>query len=219
MNKKMLVFIIAVLLGSGAMLNAQKGGYTGQSSPTVSVKQAKNLKDDSPVILRGKILRYLGNDKYLFSDGSETITIEIKNRLWQNISVSENDEIEISGEVDKEFAKIEIEVSRIRKTAESQATQGSGYTGPSVSIVSVKQAKNLRDDSPVILRGKILRFLGDEKYLFSDDSGSITVEIDDHLWQGVTVSENDTVEISGKLDKEFAKIEIEVSSIKKVAGR
>jgi uncharacterized protein (TIGR00156 family) len=91
-----------------------------------------------------------------------------------------------------------------------------GYTGPGLDPITVAEAKNLRDDSPVVLRGRIERFLGDEKYLFSDDSGTVTVEIDNRLWTGLSVSQNDTVEISGEVDKDFRGIEIEVSSIKKV---
>jgi uncharacterized protein (TIGR00156 family) len=91
-----------------------------------------------------------------------------------------------------------------------------GYTGPGLEPITVAEAKNLRDDSPVVLRGKIERFLGDEKYLFTDDSGTITVEIDNRLWAGFSVNQNDTVEISGEVDKDFRGIEIEVSAIKKV---
>jgi uncharacterized protein (TIGR00156 family) len=91
-----------------------------------------------------------------------------------------------------------------------------GYTGPGLESITVAEAKNLRDDSPVVLTGKIERFLGDEKYLFSDDSGTITVEIDNRLWAGLSINQNDTVEISGEVDKDFRGIEIEVSAIKKV---
>jgi uncharacterized protein (TIGR00156 family) len=91
-----------------------------------------------------------------------------------------------------------------------------GYTGPGLDPITVVEAKNLRDDTPVVLRGKIERFLGDEKYLFSDTSGTITVEIDNRLWTGLSVSQNDTVEISGEVDKDFRGIEIEVSDIKKI---
>jgi uncharacterized protein (TIGR00156 family) len=91
-----------------------------------------------------------------------------------------------------------------------------GYTGPGLESITVAAAKNLRDNSPVVLRGRIERSLGDEKYLFSDDSGTITVEIDDRLWVGLSVNQNDTVEISGEVDKDFRSIEIEVSAIKKM---
>jgi uncharacterized protein (TIGR00156 family) len=91
-----------------------------------------------------------------------------------------------------------------------------GYTGPGLDPVTVAEAKNLRDDSPVLLRGKIERFLGDEKYVFSDDSGTITIEVDDRLWASLSVSQDDIVEISGEVDKNFRGVEIEVNSIKKI---
>jgi uncharacterized protein (TIGR00156 family) len=91
-----------------------------------------------------------------------------------------------------------------------------GFRGPGPGVVTVDMAKGLRDDYPVVLRGKIERFLGDEKYVFTDETGSITVEIDNKLWQGLSVDQNDTVEITGEVDRGFTRTEIEVSGIKKV---
>jgi uncharacterized protein (TIGR00156 family) len=91
-----------------------------------------------------------------------------------------------------------------------------GFRGPGPDIVTVDAAKGLRDDYPVVLRGKIERFLGDEKYLFTDETGSIIVEIDNRLWHGLSVDQNDTVEITGEVDRGFTRTEIEASSIKKV---
>jgi uncharacterized protein (TIGR00156 family) len=92
-----------------------------------------------------------------------------------------------------------------------------GYTGPGLEPVTIAKAKSLRDNSPVVLRGKIERFLGDEKYLFTDASGTITIEIDNRLWAGLSVSQDDPVEISGEVDKDFRSIKIEVTGIKTIA--
>jgi uncharacterized protein (TIGR00156 family) len=91
-----------------------------------------------------------------------------------------------------------------------------GYRGPGSDIVTVEVVKSLKDDYPVTLRGKIERFLGDKKYLFTDDTGSIIIEIDNRLWRGISVDQNDTVEITGEVDREFTRIEIEASNIKKL---
>jgi uncharacterized protein (TIGR00156 family) len=91
-----------------------------------------------------------------------------------------------------------------------------GYTGPRLDTITVAEVKNLRDDSPVILRGKIEKSLGDEKYLFTDSTGTITVEIDNRLWNGISVNQNDTVEIRGEVDKDLKGVEIEAKSIKKI---
>jgi uncharacterized protein (TIGR00156 family) len=91
-----------------------------------------------------------------------------------------------------------------------------GYTGPGLEPVTVAEARELRDDSPVVLRGKIERSLGDENYLFSDGSGTITIEIDHRLWNGLSVSQDDTVEISGEVDREFGSVKIDVNRITKL---
>ncbi len=90
------------------------------------------------------------------------------------------------------------------------------YTGPSaVKTMSVAEALKLGDDAPVILTGKITKDLGGEKYLFTDQTGSVTVEIDNEDWRGVTANENDTVEIRGEVDKDLMNFEIDVDAVSK----
>ncbi|MDR2434020.1 MAG: NirD/YgiW/YdeI family stress tolerance protein [Treponema sp.] len=90
-----------------------------------------------------------------------------------------------------------------------------GYTGPRVTV-TVKTAKSRKDDYPVILHGKIEQYLGDEKHLFTDAAGSIVVEIDNRLWRGISVDENDTVQITGEIDRGFTSVETDVSSSAKI---
>ncbi|MDR1098900.1 MAG: NirD/YgiW/YdeI family stress tolerance protein [Treponema sp.] len=98
----------------------------------------------------------------------------------------------------------------------AQEEDSYGYKGPSLDAVTVEVAKNLQDDYPVIMRGKIERFLGDEKYLFADETGNIIVEIDNELWNGISVNQNDMVEITGEVDKELLRVKIDASSISKI---
>lgn len=88
-----------------------------------------------------------------------------------------------------------------------------GYTGPGPALVTVEQAKNLRDDTPVALKGRIVRSLGNEDYLFEDGTGGITVEIDRKRWQGQHIGPDDLVEIHGEVDKEWSTVEIDVDRI------
>ena len=96
-------------------LQAQQSGYRGPSAGVVSVAEALSLRDDTPVILRGYILRYLGNERYVFSDSTGSITVEIERRVWGNLSIDENDLVEISGEIDRGRNRIEVEVVSIRR--------------------------------------------------------------------------------------------------------
>lgn len=88
-----------------------------------------------------------------------------------------------------------------------------GFTGPGTSFVTVEQAKAMRDDSYIALKGSIVQQIGNEKYLFKDNTGTIHVEIDKKIWQGQNVGPNDVVEIYGELDKDWTAIEIDVDRL------
>jgi uncharacterized protein (TIGR00156 family) len=115
MNKKQLVFAAALLALTFVAVHAQQGGYKGPGALAITVAEAKNLRDDSPVILRGKIERFLGDEKYLFSDDTGNITIEIDDRVWGTLSVDQNDLVEVTGEIDRDVRAIEVEIRTIKK--------------------------------------------------------------------------------------------------------
>lgn len=95
-----------------------------------------------------------------------------------------------------------------------------GFKGSSVAstVKTVSQVKNEWDDAWVTVRGKITKQLSKDKYLFKDSTGEMVVEIDSKYWQGVEVNENDVVELSGEVDKDyfedgqFSKIKLDVKS-------
>lgn len=84
------------------------------------------------------------------------------------------------------------------------------------AIVTVAQAKKMRDDTPVIVQGNIVQRMGDEKYLFRDGTDSVIVEIDDEDWGGVDVRATDTVKLYGEVDAGLFKTEIDVDRIEKI---
>lgn len=90
-----------------------------------------------------------------------------------------------------------------------------GYSGPGPVPITVQQALTMRDDVPVTLRGYIIQRLGGDRYLFRDTTGSIQVEIDDDDWRGQIVGPDDLVELSGKVDRDWNSVEIEVKRIAK----
>ena len=91
--------------------------------------------------------------------------------------------------------------------------RGGGFTGPGPALSTVQQAKDMRDDSPVTLQGHIVQHLGDDHYLFKDNTGTINVEIDHKRWQGQNVGPNDLVEISGEVEKDWSELGIDVKRI------
>ena len=95
-------------------------------------------------------------------------------------------------------------------------TQAGGFTGPSGAVTTVANAKSLRDDTWVTLRGKIVERISDDLYKFQDSSGTVNVDIDHKRWNGVTVTPQDTVEIQGEVDKDWNSVEIDVKQIRKI---
>lgn len=71
----------------------------------------------------------------------------------------------------------------------------------------------MRDDMHVVLRGNIVQHLGKKKYLFKDETGTITVEIHKDKWRGQTVTPETAVELRGEVDKDWNSVEIDVDEI------
>lgn len=78
---------------------------------------------------------------------------------------------------------------------------------------TVSEALLMEDDTPVALVGTITQNLGDEKYQFTDNTGTVIVEIDSEDWNGITPNPNDTVIITGEIDKEGNIVEVDVETV------
>ncbi len=86
--------------------------------------------------------------------------------------------------------------------------------GQKQSVTTVAQAKELKDDAWVILEGCIVKKVGDERYEFRDNSGTIVTDIDDSVWAGQNVSPKDKVRIEGEIDKDLSSVEVDVKALK-----
>ena len=115
MKKTRLFLMIGLFALVVLSANAGQGGFRGPSIGAITVAEALNLRDDTPVILRGYIIHFLGNKRYLFSDATGTITVEIERRAWGSLLIDENDLVEISGEIDRDMNSVKVEVDSIRR--------------------------------------------------------------------------------------------------------
>lgn len=120
MNVKTLLstaFISSMAIASAAFAVDNGGGFTGPGTETaiVSVEQAKGMSDDTVVILQGNIQKKVGDELYLFSDGKDTVIIEIDDDEWNGITVGPDELVQITGEIDKGWTSMEIDVEQIQK--------------------------------------------------------------------------------------------------------
>lgn len=95
-------------------------------------------------------------------------------------------------------------------------TQTGGFVGPNGTVTTAANAKTMRDDTWVTLRGNIIERVSDDLYIFKDASGNVNVDIDHKRWNGQTITPQDVVEIQGEVDKDWNSVEIDVKQIRKV---
>ncbi len=92
------------------------------------------------------------------------------------------------------------------------STQNGGFQGPSstAGAKTVAEALKSSDDTYCSLTGNIISRVGKEKYTFRDETGTITVEIDDKKFYGRTVTPETTVRIVGEVDWHIGSNEVDV---------
>ncbi|WP_281549351.1 YgiW/YdeI family stress tolerance OB fold protein [Kluyvera cryocrescens] len=97
-------------------------------------------------------------------------------------------------------------------------SQTGGFVGPNGTVTTAANAKTMRDDTWVTLRGNIIERVSDDLYIFKDSSGTVNVDIDHKRWNGQTITPQDVVEIQGEVDKDWNSVEIDVKQIRKVSN-
>lgn len=95
-------------------VQAKRGGYQAESQ-VVTVKQAGEMKDDSWITVRGKLEKQTGDEDYLFRDASGTMKVEIDHKRWNGLTITPKDTVELTGELDKDFNAVELDVKQVRK--------------------------------------------------------------------------------------------------------
>ena len=119
MKKISVLTLAAVLPICGAMAgsgNTMNNGMMNNNQPAVwTVTEIMSLPDNTPVIMRGRITKNMGNDIFVFEDGSGTIMLEIDEESWNGNTVRVDDIVTVYGNVDKGTNYTEVDVNSIVK--------------------------------------------------------------------------------------------------------
>jgi uncharacterized protein (TIGR00156 family) len=100
---------IAVLLAAGAAVvfsATSQAQYVGPSTHVAAHSVAEVLKnpvDDQAVVLRGTIIKKVGNEKYIFTDGTGEIRVEIDDKHFAHQRFDAQTKVELRGEIEKDF--------------------------------------------------------------------------------------------------------------------
>jgi uncharacterized protein (TIGR00156 family) len=114
LTRLIMVGCTAFAIGVLGSAHAQYVGPGQGAGLTTVAEILKNPVDDQEVLLRGKITRKLKKERYEFRDDTGAIRVEIDDKYFYNLKVTDKTVVEIYGEVEKEFMKSpEIDVKRL----------------------------------------------------------------------------------------------------------
>lgn len=100
-------------------------------------------------------------------------------------------------------------------SAGAGAPQGFAQQAAPNTVQSV--INNGYDDQRVFLTGKLTNYLGHDRYEFTDNTGSIEVELDDDRdWSFIRKGE--LITIFGKIDRDYHSINIDVKDARPAAA-
>lgn len=92
-----------------AAFNSQGPSGFNNQAPNTIAGVLDSAYDGQIVVLRGRLTKYLGHDRYEFTDGTGTIEVELDDdQDWSFISKDQL--IQIRGEFDNEFMDKKIDV-------------------------------------------------------------------------------------------------------------
>lgn len=103
----------AVIVASTLVSGLAQAQFVGESNKQITVEQLlKDGRNEQFVILEGNLVDQVGNEKYLFSDGTGQVQVEIDDKLFMGRKVTEQNVIRIEGEWDKELLETnEVDVN------------------------------------------------------------------------------------------------------------
>ncbi|MCL2092712.1 MAG: NirD/YgiW/YdeI family stress tolerance protein [Treponema sp.] len=208
-TRALLGFFLLSCFFAAAPLQGQ-AVYHGQP---ISAAEARVLPHDSWVTLVGTIVNALpGGRNYTFRDSSGEMVAEIDWNIWRGLNVGASETVEICGEIKINRGQVSVQVRAIARASTGGANLATRRPIP------VAEAIRLPNDTWVTLSGYIVTALpGVDNYGFRDlQQGEIVITIEQRVWRGLFVGENDRVEISGELRQNRGVASLTVRAIRKL---
>jgi uncharacterized protein (TIGR00156 family) len=84
------------------------------------------------------------------------------------------------------------------------------------NCINIKDVIKMKDNSYITIQGNIIKKISDDKYILKDSTGTMIVEIDEEKLKGININQNNKVELTGELEKDFNGIMLDVDSIRHI---
>ncbi|MBP5698035.1 MAG: NirD/YgiW/YdeI family stress tolerance protein [Alphaproteobacteria bacterium] len=91
-----------------------KGGFMDSAVMPMSVAMVQKQPADTYVTMQGYITKRINKEEYHFTDGTNTIPVEIEDKIWQGQIVSPKDKVVIFGEVDDDDGVKIVDVKSLK---------------------------------------------------------------------------------------------------------
>jgi len=111
MFKGLIVVLFTSLFSLSAFAAFVGPGST--SIQTTTVKEAIELADDSKVALEGTLVKQTSDEHYLFKDQTGEVMVEIDSEDFRHVTVTPEDKIRITGEVDSDWSENKIDIDHL----------------------------------------------------------------------------------------------------------
>lgn len=96
------------------------------------------------------------------------------------------------------------------------AAHGGFKDSATVKKANIAEVLKMNNNAYVAVQGNIVKRLSDDKYTFKDSTGTMTVEIDDDKWGGVSAGTQDKLELVGEVEKKYNTTELDVDTVRKL---
>ena len=117
MKQSILVVLLTAAVSLSTVAAAQYVGAT-EAQYTNLAKLLETGQDDDYVQLEGQLIKKVGSEKYIFTDGHQEVRVEIDSENFPSQPFDENATIQIQGEFEREFMEspeIDVDVVTIVK--------------------------------------------------------------------------------------------------------
>jgi uncharacterized protein (TIGR00156 family) len=180
-------------------------GVVGYSPATAS----SAAQAGQTLTVSGYATQYVGDDGVMFTDGTNTVKLEIENGSPTQIPLNTPVTITVQVKEAEDDGGFEVNLIEVKQTGEAAAPDAA----PKLPVATVAQIKAQPvNNQSVVLQGQITQKIGDEEYLFTDGSGMIVLDVDDDV-PASAVPLNTPVKVFGKVDVEKGRVEIDVTGI------
>ena len=169
--------------------------------------------DDGQVVtVTGYVTQYIGDDNIMFTDGKNTVQVEVEDFPRDQLPL--NTPLTITAKIENDDGKLEAKIMSVEPAGEAGTGTGAAATPPAELPITTVADINAApaDDKLVVVQGQITQQVAGDKYLFSDGTGMIVLDVDDDLPPN-SVPLNQPVLVFGEVEVDDGKVEIDVKGI------